>query len=117
MRIEAKGVYEIDGQEPLLLVQEDSAGERFAEVSIKLVSNPIEGLPERMNLRFSDYDLARMVANKPNSPFQVTVEYDSPDLRFGPQEPPDNTQIFNRPINGEVRPVSEFFNRESNDVS
>lgn len=76
------GVYELNtGADSLLVVGEDNEGQLYGEVPFRRVSNPIDGLPESLWLRFTDEDQARIMADRPNAPVQITVEYyDRKDL-------------------------------------
>jgi hypothetical protein len=69
----ATGVYAIDsepGPEP----RQDRGGDLYAVVPVHLVSNPMQGLPLKMELAFTDYDLARKMADRPGWPIQITIE-------------------------------------------
>lgn len=74
---EARGVYALDQMASRLLVLGEEEGEIYHDVPVRLISNPMDGLPDKLYLRFREnLANAELLSDRPNAPIQITVQYD-----------------------------------------
>lgn len=75
----ASGVYGLDeSASRFITAGQDETGERFYDVPVRLQSNPMDGLPETLWLRFRDSaEEANLLADRPNVPIEITVHYNA----------------------------------------